>query len=495
MSVRWRLTIFNALVIGAILVLLGLALFFTLRETLLSSVEETAQSRAFTAAQAIVEGEGLEEEDGRIVLDDDLVTGLTLDGVFITVRDGEGDIITRTVNLTEDRTSETGAWSLALDTNRPSYEVGEMAEDGRLDYIYAVPVEPGSGPARVVEAGKSYGTAQENLQRVAQILVIGISIALLLSIIGAYLLALAALSPVAAVVVAARRITNGGDLSERLPVPSEGSRDEITDLTATMNVMLSRLEGAFRKQEETIERQRRFAADASHELRTPLTSIDGYAEILEDWGLTDSEIGPESVVAIRRETARMRELVESLLLLTRGDEGAPMNLRVQSISEVVEESVEAARAAASGKVEISCEPSGTVPELPFDRDRIRQVLTILLDNAVKYTAPGGRIRVTTRKTATNVEVAVSDTGRGIPESALPHLFERFYRVDEARSGGEEDGGAGLGLAIADQISTAHEGEIRVSSKPGSGSTFTFVLPLGGGESRDTQPRQSEKARS
>jgi len=300
--------------------------------------------------------------------------------------------------------------------------------------------------------------------------------AFLLSTCGAYLLARAALSPVAAVVDSARKITEG-DLSKRLPVAHEG--DEIGRLTATINNLLGRLEEAFAHLEralarlkETLARQRRFTADASHELRTPLTSISGYAQLLEEGDLTDSRVARESVAAIRRESERMRELVETLLALARADEDVSLDPEFRELGAVAEEAVESARAAAKDKVAIGYAP----PERPIvvfcDPGRVRQAVSILLDNAVKYTPKGGRVAVAVHKSEEWAKIEVSDTGIGIPEDQLPLVFERFHQADESRA----SGGAGLGLAIARQIAEAHGGKIEAKSSVGKGSTFTLAIP-------------------
>jgi two-component system, OmpR family, sensor kinase len=466
--VRWRLTIFNALAIGAILVALGLALFFVLRATLLSSVEETAQSRAFVAARSIADGEGLEEEEGRLVLDDDLVDGITVEGAYIIVRDGRGHIIAQTLELPAAREARDEVWRVALEADRPAHGTLELSGEGP-DYVYAVPVEPYGGPARTVEAGKSYEPAAENVREVALVLASGIGAAFLLSVVGAYLLARAALSPVGAIAKAARRIT-GGDLSQRLPVARP--KDEIGDLAATFNGVLSRLEGTLADLKKALARQRRFAADASHELRTPLTSIHSNAQLLEEWGLRDEKIGPESVAAIKRESERMRGLIEGLLELTRGDEGATLHLEPYDLAAVADEAAEAARAVANGKVTIQHPSSRGTVDAVFDRERLRQAISILLDNAVKYTPQGGRVTVGVAEEGDAVAVEVSDTGIGISDDQLPYVFDRFYRADEARS----TEGSGLGLAIARQIVEDHGGSMWARSRPGEGSTFTIRIP-------------------
>jgi len=300
--------------------------------------------------------------------------------------------------------------------------------------------------------------------------------AFLISVIGAYLLARTALSPVSAVAASARKITES-DLSERLPVTNPN--DEIGSLATTINGLLSRLEAAFarrqealERQEEALTRQRRFVADASHELRTPLTTIEGYTEMLKEWALHDQETAQESVEAVQDESRRMREMVESLLALAQGDEGAPLELKSQDLGAVATDAVRTARTAGS-KVTVEYRPPGREIVATFDRTRIRQALSILLDNAIKYTpTKGGEVKVEARQRDGWAELVVSDAGVGIPEDHLPFVFERFYRVDKAR----KRGGAGLGLAIARQIAVAHGGTIEVQSEPGRGSTFVLRIP-------------------
>ena len=460
MPIRWRLTLFNALIIGAILLALGLSLYLMLREVLLSGVEDTVRSRALAAARAV--------ESGEDPLSDDDVGQLTADGVFLTVRDDRGRVLDETTDFSTDEEASDNVWERALTSGNPVGGTAEISSEAP-DYVYAVPVSSPDGPARVVEAGKSYDSVEDTLEAFATVLAVGGLLAFLLSVGGAYLLARAALSPVEAVVSSAREMTEG-DLSRRLPVAHP--RDEIGRLTTTMNGLLARLEAAFARREEALSRQRRFAADASHELRTPLTSIAGYAQMLEEWGLRDPQTAREGVAVIRRESERMQGLVEELLALTRGDEGAPLEIEHQDLAAVAEEAARAARTAAAEKTAVEYRPPEQPVNAPFDRNRILQVASILLDNALKYTPEGGRVTVTVRETDGRAELEVSDTGVGIPEDQLPLIFERFYRADKARA----SSGAGLGLAIARQVAEAHGGEVEVESAPGEGSTFRLLLP-------------------
>ena len=474
MPIRWRLTIFNALAIGAILVLLGLGLFFLLRESLFSGVQSTVRSRAGAAVQDLEVREVGDGAPPRVRLEEEAAEQFSLDGVFVIVRDRDGRVLYESVDLPAGAEDRDAVWREVLRTGEPASGTADLSREAQ-DYVYATPVGQEGDPPLVLEAGRSYDAVNEVLETIATALVAGIGCAFLLSIGGAYVLARTALRPDDAVVSAAREMTEG-DLGRRLPVPNE--RDEIGRLATTINGLLARLQAAFARREEVLERQRRFAADASHELRTPLTSIRGHSRMLKGWGLQDPRAARKGVDAIDRESERMRDLVESLLALTRGDEGAPLDVGGHDLSAVAAEAVVAARAAAGGKVSVEYAPPDHRVEATFDRERVRQAASILLDNAVKYTPEGGRVEARVGERGERVFVEVSDTGVGSPEDQLPLVFERFHRVDPARTTwqGPSAGGAGLGLSIARQVAEAHGGEVTVGSKVGEGSTFTLLLP-------------------
>jgi two-component system OmpR family sensor kinase len=465
LPIRWRLTLFIALAIAAILLVLGVALFFLLSEAQLSTVEDPAESRAEEAADIIRSGKSLQADD---------VKELTLDGVFVIIRNGEGKELYDPLNLTESGAKDRIVWEKALDNGHHASGQVEFSRGSAPVYIYAVRARTPQGRARVVEVGKSYKPALEDIREIGVILAAGIGVALGLSIGGAYLLAGTALRPVEAVTATAREMGEG-DLSKRLPVANP--KDEIGRLTTTINGLLARLDAAFRRRQEALSRQRRFAADASHELRTPLTSISGHARMLDEWALEGDKVtARRSVGTIRREAARMRGMIESLLTLSRGDEGAPMEVGRYNLGAVGKEATETAGAAADGRVSVEFVPMEHEVTATFDRERVMQVASILLDNAVKYTPDGGSVTVSVGEEDNgSVVLAVSDTGVGISEEQLPLVFERFYRADPSRSAG----GAGLGLSIARQIAEAHGGQIRVESTPGKGSTFTLLLPRNG----------------
>jgi signal transduction histidine kinase len=220
------------------------------------------------------------------------------------------------------------------------------------------------------------------------------------------------------------------------------------------------------------ERQQIFVADASHELRTPLAVIRANAEFLQQ-GQPDSEEAAE----ILAETDRLTSLVDSLLALALG-RGGPSAERELDLGELVSASAQSMQPLATDRrvaLDVEAAPGLEVRGNP---DQLRQLVLILVDNALRYTPEGGRVRVDAHRNDGTAVVAVTDNGIGIDRTALKHVFERFYRADDARN--RTDGGAGLGLSIAEQLVSDHGGRISAESHPGRGSTFTVSLPLGHG---------------
>lgn len=271
------------------------------------------------------------------------------------------------------------------------------------------------------------------------------------------------LHPVAVMTQTARTIT-GNDLSVRI---REGnSNDELDELARTFNEMLDRLEEAYRK-------QNRFVSDASHELRTPLSVISGYANLLRRWGSEDPVILQESVDKIIEETENMHQLVERLLFLARVDQ------QTQPISSELFDAGELMRQIAGETRLIDdrhtlLEQTGPEPVLlTADRALVLQAVRAVVENSMKYTPPGGAITLSCRAEDGQVRLSVSDTGIGIGEKDLPHIFDRFYKADEARS--RKAGGTGLGLSIVKWIVERHGGTIQVDSVSDQGTDFHIIL--------------------
>lgn len=220
-----------------------------------------------------------------------------------------------------------------------------------------------------------------------------------------------------------------------------------------------------------------FIANVSHELKTPLTSISSYTEALMDGAVSDPELCSKFLDVILEETKSMSHLIKDLLQLSQIDRrGFPLNKRRHSFEQVIKSCVERVRIDAENHNQtLECYVIGDIPEIYMDSERIKQVLLNVLSNAIKYTPGKGNINVYIGKTITQVYVKTSDTGIGIPRESLDRIFERFYRVDKART--REQGGTGLGLAISKEIVEAHNGEISVTSEFGVGTEVTVKLPI------------------
>ena len=459
LSIRWRLTIFHTIVILIVaLLILGVLLIVTIR-AVQTGVEETVERRA-TQVTRLLETETQP--------DDPALAAFVDDGFLLLVRDEDGTVLNE-VNgnpARYDMLSEEQRGVLW----REVVSTGEIStEQVRELYGYGVPVDTNLSSAHVVEVWRSYDEAANDIVPFLEIVTFAIPGVVLLAIGGSWLMAKSSMAPVNDIVRKARRIGEH-DLSERLPVARP--RDELGQLAAAFNDLLARLDVAFRQREESLQQQRQFVADASHELRTPLTSIEGYARMLRQWGVNDPEATREGAQAIEREAVRMRHLVESLLNLAHGDVDIALDRTPHDLREIANDAVDSARMMAGGRVGIHARLPDEPVVASVDHERMYQVLGILLDNAVKYTPEGGSVTVSVGQAKDVVKLVVEDNGSGIDRQHLARIFERFYRVDAARSAG----GSGLGLAIAKQIVDQHGGEITVESELGASSTFTVTLP-------------------
>lgn len=250
------------------------------------------------------------------------------------------------------------------------------------------------------------------------------------------------------------------------------STDELVDLAVTFNRMMERLERSY-------EKQNRFVSDASHELRTPISVIQGYVRMLDRWGKDDPAILDEAIAAISKESRNMQDLVEKLLFIARNDRDS-LVLAMESIdlSELIDELGRETAMLETGHHIVGQVVPGV--RLMGDRNRLKQALRVFVDNALKYTDKSGTITLRLGFRNGMAEICVQDTGIGIPEKDLPNIFDRFFRVDEARE--RNTGGHGLGLSIARIIVLRHGGKMMVGSKPGVGTRFTVLLPLRRNES-------------
>lgn len=259
---------------------------------------------------------------------------------------------------------------------------------------------------------------------------------------------------------------NASKLDTRIQINE--TQDELKSLAKAINSMLDRINESYRAQV-------RFVSDASHELRTPISVIQGYANLLDRWGKRDEKTLQESINAIKEETANMKELVEQLLFLARGDNNT-IALQIEEIrlKDLVGEVVSETQMIDSAH---EYEAKLTDASIFVDKGLIKQALRILVDNSIKYTEPGGHIVISAGFDGDFARLAVQDDGIGIEPEAVPNIFDRFYRTDESRA--RATGGAGLGLSIAKWIAARHGGHMEVLSREGIGTRISILLPVTG----------------
>jgi two-component system OmpR family sensor kinase len=263
----------------------------------------------------------------------------------------------------------------------------------------------------------------------------------------------------------------GGELSSRVPDTDE--RTEVGRLGIALNTMLERIEDAFARQQEAERRLRRFVADASHELRTPVSAVGAYAELFERGAQQRPDDLARVLRGVRVETARMQALIEDLLLLTRLDEGRPLERQPVELVGLAGEAVEAAQTI-SGDWPLTIEAAEPV-EVTGDRMRLREVLDNLLANVRTHTPPGTPTTVRVRAQNDEAVIEVADEGPGLEPEDAARVFERFYRADPSRA--RDRGGTGLGLAVVAALVGAHGGRVEVDTSRGDGATFRVRLPL------------------
>lgn len=293
---------------------------------------------------------------------------------------------------------------------------------------------------------------------------ISVPATIIIAIVGGLFLASRSLKPVDRMTKVAYEISMG-DLSKRLNIPY--TNDEIGRLARTFDAMIDKIDDSFK-------RQRQFTNDASHELRTPIAVIQSQAESALNFSHSEDEYR-SALATILSEAKHMGKLVSDLLFLARSDSRAEkLHMEELNFGELVEGIVAVLKPIAQDNgIDLKVIENGDFI-VRGDQTHLTQLLYNIIDNAIKYTLPDGEIKISVEKKGKFVKTSVRDTGIGIPEEHLPHIFERFYRVDKARS--RENGGTGLGLSICQWIASAHGGKIEVFSEVGKGSTFVIWLP-------------------
>jgi heavy metal sensor kinase len=457
-AIRTRLTFWYVALLCVTLVAVGAFVVLRLRADLTADVDHAVRA----AGAQIAEGYALEGDQEFLDRSQQVLGALPPGQSASQVLDASGRVLLRRGAKVANVPTLTPALvrrTLQGPRLHLSRNLGRPATSYRL-YAQALTRQ---GQPRVLVVVKSLAEVNHSVHRLIVLLLIGGAAALLLIALGGFLLARHALRPVATITAQANRI-GIKRLGERIPSPRV--LDEIGRLVTTLNAMLDRLDRG-------VQEQHRLVADASHELRTPLAVMRSELDVaLLEEDLTAA--AREVLVSARDEVDRMTRIVENLLTLAQADE-CKLELHRQpvdllEIAAAVTRTLDSLAASRGVSIRVSGEPAAVLG----DSERLHQVVTNLLVNAVKYTRPNSDVRVRSWREAGQARLEISDAGEGIDEAALEHVFDRFYRVDRSRS--REGGGSGLGLAICREIIEAHGGRVWATSEPGSGASFFVSIP-------------------
>jgi heavy metal sensor kinase len=451
LSIRWRLTLWYGAVLSAILICSDASIYFLLRHDLLMLTDAALAEELTEVA----------DEVGRVKQIDTVAAELS---TRFGGDPGHEFQVSTTAGRTVFRSDGLEAESLPIPEGSDSASIyTSIFNKGMGHARLGSRVAQGPAGPLIVQVAVSLLPNDRALGELLAVLLTTGPLALACALGGGYLLARKALAPVDRMAATAAEITSLR-LDRRLEATNHD--DELGRLAKTLNDMIERLERSFAE-------VRRFTADAAHELRTPLTAMRTAAEVA-----LRAPRAPEQdrkvLEDLLEEVERLTRLVSQLLFLCRGDAGLltepRQDVRLDDIVGEVAGHMQIMAQEKAVTLEVDC-PRPCVVQ--GDHDRLRQLFFNLLDNAIKYTPPGGKVSVRDESSNGRAEIVVADTGIGIPSEHLPHVFDRFYRVDPARAA---EGGTGLGLAICRSITDAHQGRIRIESPRGQGTIVTFSLP-------------------
>lgn len=354
-------------------------------------------------------------------------------------------------------------YSLPRDTEKIPI-TGESGEKKIMYYNDRIQLD--NGEEIGIQVIKDMDNEDSFLHALSGIMLLIDAASLILSVIVGYVVSRNALSPIDKITNQAKKIS-ASNLASRIVI--EGPDDELKRLSDTFNEFITRIQYSY-------EKQNRFTLDASHELATPLAVIKGYIDVIDRWGKEDKAILDEAIEAIKIELSNMTGLMDTLLFLSKGDnEIYTLDKTEFVLNELVDEIIRETRLVDDNHTIIISGDTDTLVHLSGDRRLVKQMLRAIVDNSMKYTPGGGTIGIDYKTAGNTVKIAVSDNGIGIPEEDLPHIFDRFYRVDKARS--RSIGGSGLGLSIVKWIVEIHQGEITAESEPGRGTKIMIELPV------------------
>lgn len=448
-SFRLRLTVWYVGCFAVLFMLLAAGLYGVLSRALTSRLDESLLSQAATAS-SLFQDEMSESNNDADKSAEEAVTNMRLRAGKVALLDGAR------VLAASRPFDAIAAAQRAGGAKESAYSItGARAAIHRFTF---------NGRAYVAVATEPMDAIDADLAAIRRAMFLALPLILAIAGAGGYWFATRGMAPLDAMAAQARHIT-GSNLDARLQIGN--AAEELTALAESFNELLGRLDQSF-------ENMRRFVADASHELRTPVAVIRGEADVALANERSGSEY-KESLAIILDESRRLSRLVDDLLNLARADAGR-VKLQAQEFywNDLLSECCRSVQSLAGARqIDLECRCAGDAPFFG-DEELLRRMTLNLLDNAIRYTPPGGKVLAELEAGQAGVRIRISDTGIGIGPEAAEHVFERFFRADKARSRG--NGGFGLGLAIVKWVAESHRGAVELASEPGAGSTFTVTLP-------------------
>ena len=462
-SIRSRLTAWYVTLLAIILILFSVLLNYFLAKRLHESVDNSLTVSATVVATSATMRLANSPLPGLNQLFEQFMNQGNLNK-FYRIYDGSGNVGSRSKNISASQFPlSQPAYADALE-GKNSYETFTVGGQQPIRVI-TMPILLEGKLINLVQVGTSLEAVQETLRNLKIFLFTAVPSVLILAALFARFMARRALKPISRIIDTAREIGQGQELSKRIPVLK--IKDELGQLALTFNEMMNRLENSFAQ-------MRQFSSDASHELRTPLTVLKGQNELILSKQRKPEEY-QEVISSNLEEINYMSKVLEDLFVLSKSDENqVNLDYKPVDLRALVEEVCKHAEILAEEKnikiIIAFLEPI----EIKGDEVRLRQMVWNVLQNGIKYTQQGGELKISLQNEGDFALLTIQDTGIGIPEEDLPLIFNRFYRVDKART--RDEGGSGLGLSICRQIAEAHKGKIEVESKLGVGTRFKIRLP-------------------
>jgi len=463
-SIRFRMALWYAALLAGALALFGVSTYLGLERYLQRSLEESLSKQARSIGDVLIANINQSGED---YVNNEITEHYSpeINGRFIRVTRADGKRIFVS-GIPKDGTFDpTLVPSPQLPGTQAFSREVEMS-DGHELLLHRLPFRAVDGTLFLIEVGAPYNQIESVLRGLLLTFALGLPLIVALAIGGGYVLMRRALRPVDEIRQKAAQITSR-NLSERLPVVHTG--DELERLATDLNRMIARLE-------ESFHQINRFSADASHELRTPLTVLQGELESVANNSHRLPADVTDTIGSALEETQRLAKIVENLLAISRLEAGeARGHIERLDFAELARSTADQMRLLAEEKhISLDCD-GGEPVEVEADPLRLKQLVVNLLDNAIKYTPEGGNVSISVTKQDSRAVLEVADSGIGVSPADLPHIFDRFYRADKARS--REMGGTGLGLSIVRSICLAHHGRVTVDSTEGNGSIFRVEIPI------------------